>query len=107
MAMEVHQIFHRRIPYLPVGQVRLNSAVTQTEWFPRLDHFLIGRSLLHDRLTWFAHSQAAYARYQILDPPTDPLDAFGWSYLPWEQPAESPEGGRGPERHHQGPPELL
>ena len=58
-----------------LGQVRLNDSVSQTEWFPRLDHFLIGRSLLQDRLTWYAHSQASYARFQILDPPTDPEDA--------------------------------
>ena len=77
-----------------LGQVRLNDSVSQTEWFPRLDHFLIGRSLLQDRFTWYAHSQASYARFQILDPPTDPQDATGWQYLPWEQPDQSPEGGR-------------
>jgi hypothetical protein len=82
-----------------LGQVNLNDTVSQTEWFPRLDHFLVGRSLLSDRLTWHAHSQASYARYQILDPPTDPIDATGWAYLPWEQPGQTPEGGRFATRH--------
>ncbi len=77
-----------------LGQVRLNDSVSQTEWFPRFDHFLIGRSFLQDRLTWYAHSQASYARFQTLEPPTDPEDATGWAYLPWERPGDTIEGGR-------------
>ena len=77
-----------------MGQVRLNDSVSQTEWFPRLDHYLLGRSLLHDRLTWYAHSQASYARFQTLNPPTDPEDLAGWGFLPWEVPGQVPEGGR-------------
>lgn len=82
-----------------LGQVRLNPSVSQTEWFPSLDHFLIGRSLLHDRLTWYAGSHAGYGRFQTLDPPTDPQDATGWMYLPWEDPTDTPEGGRFATRH--------
>jgi hypothetical protein len=77
-----------------LGQVRLNESVTQTEWLPRLDHFLIGRSVLGDRFTWYAHSQASYARFRVLEPPTDPAELAAWSFLPWEQPAQEPEGGR-------------
>ena len=76
------------------GQVHLNPYVSQSEWWPRADHFLLGRSLLQDHLTWYAHSQASYARFNVLDPPTDPQDAAGWSFLPWEQPTMQPEGGR-------------
>ena len=76
------------------GQFHLNPYVSQTEWWPRADHFLLGRSLLQDHLTWYAHSQASYTRFNVLDPPTDPEDATGWSFLPWEQPAMQPEGGR-------------
>ena len=82
-----------------LGQFSLNDNVSQTEWWPRGDHFLLGRSLLNDRLTWFAHSQASYARFGVLDAPTDPQDAAGWQYLPWEQPAMEPEGGRFATRH--------
>ncbi|MHB0957994.1 MAG: LPS assembly protein LptD [Pirellulaceae bacterium] len=76
------------------GQFHLNEYVSQTEWWPRADHFLLGRSLLQDRLTWFAHSHASYARFNVLEPPTDPQDAAGWSFLPWEQPTQQPAGAR-------------
>ena len=77
-----------------LGQFSLNDNVSQTEWWPRGDHFLLGRSLLQDHLTWYAHSQASYARFGVLDAPTDPEDATGWQFLPWEQPAMEPAGGR-------------
>ncbi|MCU0962033.1 MAG: organic solvent tolerance protein OstA [Pirellulaceae bacterium] len=82
-----------------LGQVHLNEYVSNSEWWPRGDHYLIGRSLLDDHLTWYAHSQASYARFRILEPPTDPQDAAGWNYLPWEQPDEEPAGGRFATRH--------
>ncbi len=40
---------------------RPNDFVTQTEWLPRFDHFLIGQSFF-DRFTYFAHSHVGYAR---------------------------------------------
>ena len=39
------------------ADVRLNDFFTETEWLPRLDHFLFGQSLLFDRLTWHEHTQ--------------------------------------------------
>jgi hypothetical protein len=77
-----------------LGQFSLNDNVSQAEWWPRADHFLLGRSLLQDHLTWYGHSQASYARFGVLNPPTDPQDAEGWDFLPWEQPTMTPEGGR-------------
>jgi hypothetical protein len=77
-----------------LGQFSLNDNVSQTEWWPRGDHFLLGRSLWNDHLTWYAHTQAAYTRFNVLNAPTDPEDAAGWQYLPWEQPTMMPEGGR-------------
>ena len=47
------------------ADVRINPWFTQTEWLPRFDHFLLGQSLLSDRLTWLAHSHVGYARLQI------------------------------------------
>lgn len=70
------------------ASVRLNDFFTQSEWLPRLDHFLIGRSLLQDHLTWFAHSDVGYARLKTASAPTDPQDAAGWHLLPWEQNVE-------------------
>ena len=66
------------------GQV--NDFFTETQWLPRLDHYWLGESLLGDRLTWFAHSQAAYA---ILDNATTPtntdLAELVNDGLPWEE----------------------
>jgi len=90
-----------------LGQFSLNDHVSQTEWWPRGDHFLLGRSLLNDRLTWYAHSQASYSRFNTLDAPTDPQDAAGWQYLPWEDPTTTPEGGRFATRQEIDWPVLL
>lgn len=67
---------------------RLNPFFTQTEQLPRFDHYLMGQSLLQDKLTWFAHSSAMYSKFQTANPPTDPVQASQWGPLPWEVPAE-------------------
>ena len=64
------------------SDVWLNGFVTQTQWIPRLDHFLLGQSLF-DRLTWSAHTHVGYAQLYTgsLPPPgTEPTNAS----LPWE-----------------------
>ncbi|MGD9723263.1 MAG: hypothetical protein AB7O59_18480 [Pirellulales bacterium] len=82
------------------GSVRLNEFFTETQWLPRLDHFLIGQPLLGDRLTYFEHSNIGYAQFKSAHPPTDPVDAAIWGPLPWETPAASTrEGGRYATRH--------
>lgn len=62
--------------------IRLNNFLTETEWLPRADHFLLGQSLF-DRLTWFAHSQVGYARLQTAQLATSGPDSLQAS-LPWE-----------------------
>ncbi|MEK6248002.1 MAG: hypothetical protein N2C12_07470 [Planctomycetales bacterium] len=66
------------------GSTRLNNFFTQTEWLPRGDHWWIGQSLLWDRLTWFEHSQAGYAKYRVTSTPVNPVDAAQFALLPWE-----------------------
>jgi len=61
---------------------RLNDFFTQTQWLPRADHYLLGQPLLGDQLTWFAHSQAAYADIGIATKATNTTD---WTLLPWEE----------------------
>jgi hypothetical protein len=63
---------------------RVNPFFTQTQQLPRLDHFLLGQSLLGDTLTWSAHSSAMYANFQTANPPTDPIQLSQWGRLPWE-----------------------
>ena len=70
------------------GQV--NDFFTETEWLPRLDHYWLGQSLVDDRLTWFEHSQAAYARINYATTPTNAtLAAQVIDGLPWEGPPGS------------------
>jgi hypothetical protein len=66
------------------GDSRINNFFTQTEWLPRLDHFWLGQPLLGDRLTWFEHSQAAFAHMRVATAPSDPAQAAKWTLLPWE-----------------------
>ena len=64
------------------SDVWLNGFVTQTQWVPRLDHFLLGQSLF-DRLTWSAHTHVGYAQLYTAALPsagTEPTNAS----LPWE-----------------------
>ena len=67
------------------SNAQLNGFFTETEWLPRADHYWLGQSLLGDHLTWFEHSQAAYAKLNYFDPPTNPiLAAQVDDGLPWE-----------------------
>jgi lipopolysaccharide export system protein LptA len=66
------------------ADVRLNDFFTQTEWLPRVDHFMFGQPLLFDRLSWHEHSHVGYARLQTGVPPTNPVDLAKWSPMAWE-----------------------
>jgi hypothetical protein len=70
---------------------RLNDFFTDTNWLPRADHFWMGQSLLNDTFTWYEHSNAGYAQFEKLQPPSNPND-LPFNYLPWE--ANSESGGR-------------
>ena len=55
-----------------------------TQWL-RADHYWLGESLLGDRLTWFEHSQVAYANLNNADAPTNAtLAAQVDAGLPWK-----------------------
>lgn len=72
------------------ADVRVNDFFTQTEWLPRVDHTLIGQSLLFDRLTWYEHSHAGYARLRTATPPSaiNPTEVASTTPLAWEVPVE-------------------
>lgn len=75
---------------------RLNDFFTQTQWLPRLDHYWIGEPLIEDRLTWFEHSNIAYADIGIATTPTNPILAAQFERLPWEEDsAGNPIAGQG------------
>lgn len=66
------------------ANAQVNDFFTTTQWLPRVDHYWLGESLLSDRLTWFEHSQAAYANINVASAPTNPTLASQWLPLPWE-----------------------
>jgi hypothetical protein len=51
---------------------RIRSWVTETEWLPRADGYLIGQSFF-DRLTYNVHGSAAFARLQPTEEPPPQL----------------------------------
>ncbi|MFN9604272.1 MAG: organic solvent tolerance protein OstA [Planctomycetota bacterium] len=68
------------------GQARINEFFTETQWLPRLDHYVLGCSL-GDLFTWYSHSHVGYADQKVASFPTSPQDASKWIYQPWEVPA--------------------
>jgi len=78
------------------SSVRLNPFFTETNWFPRLEHYTLGQSLLgetlgerlpwlRDRLTWYEHTNVGYAQYRVIQ--KQPASAYGtvpFQWLPWE-----------------------
>jgi hypothetical protein len=78
------------------ANARVNDFFTQTQWLPRLDHYWLGQPLADDQLTWFEHSQAAYANIGVVSTPTNPVLAGQFERLPWEEDsAGAPISGAG------------
>jgi hypothetical protein len=78
------------------AEARPNGFVTDTQWLPRADHFILGQPLFFDRLTWHAHSSVGYAQMQTASAPTDPAQVAVIGRLPWEA---NTEGVRAATRH--------
>jgi len=76
------------------GSARPNAFFTDTQWLPRLDHFWLGQPLLGDRLTWYEHTNIAYAQFKTTNAPTDPADLADWGPLPWEAPVSATRQGQ-------------
>jgi hypothetical protein len=64
--------------------VRVNPFFTQTEWWPRLDHYYMGQPLLRDAVTWYEHSGLSYARQSLPETPTAGQGRNIWTTLPYE-----------------------
>jgi len=64
--------------------VRVNPFFTQTEWWPRLDHYWMGQPLLGDTVSWYAHSNVAYARQGLPQAPAAGQGDEFWTLLPYE-----------------------
>jgi len=57
------------------AEARVNPFFTETQRLPRLEHYLLGGSVLSDRLTWSMKNQVGYADLNIADSPLDPAQA--------------------------------
>jgi hypothetical protein len=66
------------------ANAQINDFFTQSEWLPRADHYWLGEPLAGNTLTWFEHSQAAYANIGLASTPTNPDLAAMHTLLPWE-----------------------
>jgi hypothetical protein len=64
--------------------VRVNPFFTQSEWWPRLDHYWMGQPLLRDALTWYEHSGISYVRQNVPQTPTVGQGLNIWTLLPYE-----------------------
>jgi hypothetical protein len=77
--------------YSIFAEYALDDCYTNANWLPRLDHFLMGQSLLNDRLTWYEHTRIGYMNYSTASAPYDwATDGRYFSYLPWELTPNSP-----------------
>jgi hypothetical protein len=67
------------------SEYALDDCYSNANWLPRLDHFLLGQSLLQDRLTWYEHTRIGYMNFKTATAPYDwNNDGRFFSYLPWE-----------------------
>lgn len=82
---EVHlrRYHHSHLLDLTVGG-RLNDFYTVTEKLPQLDHYLLGGSLLGERLTLSSHSKVGYQRLNRANNPENPAEAALYSPVPGE-----------------------
>ncbi len=64
---------------------RTNKFLTQTEKYPRGEHFMFGTPLLGDRLTWQEHTSLGYERLRVESwPALNSVDTIKLQPLPWE-----------------------
>ncbi len=70
------------------ANVQVNEFFQETEELPRFDHYLLGGSLLGDRLTYSAHNHVGYSKLNVADAPTNPIEAANFRTLPGEQARE-------------------
>jgi len=64
--------------------VRVDPFFTQSEWWPRLDHYWMAQPLLRDSLSWYEHSGVSYVRQNVPQTPTAGQGSNIWTLLPYE-----------------------
>jgi lipopolysaccharide export system protein LptA len=67
-----------------LSSVRVDPFFTQSEWWPRLDHYIFGQPLLRDAVSWYAHSSGSYVRQALPEAPIAGQGLDVWTLLPYE-----------------------
>jgi hypothetical protein len=75
-------IENRQLRFLT--SVRVNQFLTQSEWWPRVDHYWLGQPLMRDALTWYQHTGLAYVRQGLPEAPIPGQGNQFWTLLPYE-----------------------
>ncbi len=57
-------------------RARINDFDTTTEWLPKGDLYVLGRSLFDGRMNWSSHSSVGFAKLRPAEAPADPTDIF-------------------------------
>ncbi len=70
------------------AEAQLNDFYTETERLPELEHYLLGGSLLGDRLTYNQHNSVGYQRLNVADLPVNAAEAAEYSPIPGEVDAQ-------------------
>ena len=73
-----------------VAEYALDEFYTNSNWLPRLQHSLLGASLLRDHLTWYEHTRIGLANFHTATAPIYANDGQYTWYLPWELQSGSP-----------------
>jgi hypothetical protein len=81
--LQLRKYFHSHMFDL-TANAQVNDFFTTTEQLPTLDHYMIGGSILADRLTWSAHNSVGYSRLNVGNFPTDPAEAPLYTRAPGE-----------------------
>jgi hypothetical protein len=66
------------------AEYALDDCYSNANWFPRFDHYWIGKDLCRDALTWYEHSRVGVSDFRRASSPFDPIDQDYFQYLPCE-----------------------
>jgi hypothetical protein len=67
-----------------LASYRVDNFFTQSQWWPRLDHYFIGQPLLRDALTWYEHSSVSYVSQPTPNAPDAGQGLEFFTLLPYE-----------------------